>query len=145
MTKELLSTPENLDLLKRIRQKYKHSDDVQKNVNDIISNCSHSLESKWSPLISFNFFELFCYINMFLCSVMLWGVRKATSHWESNPGHLAWASVAQQWANYGRCLSWVQFLVTAGFSLIANGNYCILAREYSGVVQQAVPDMLGLL
>ena len=46
MTEEILCTPQNLDLLKDIQQKYKHSDDVQKNVNDIISNCSHSLESK---------------------------------------------------------------------------------------------------
>ena len=46
MTEQILCTPQNLDLLKRIQQRYKHSHDVQKNVNDIILNCSHSLESK---------------------------------------------------------------------------------------------------
>ena len=46
ITEQILCTSENLELLKRIQQRYKHSDVVQMNVSDISSKYFHEFESK---------------------------------------------------------------------------------------------------
>lgn len=40
ITDQILNTSENLELLKRVQQRYEHSDVVQMNVNDIFLKCS---------------------------------------------------------------------------------------------------------
>ena len=46
ITEQILCTSENLELLKRVQQRYKHSDVVQMNVSDISSKYFHGFESK---------------------------------------------------------------------------------------------------
>ena len=46
ITEKILHTYENLELLKHIQQRYKHSDVVCMYVSDILLKCSHGSKSK---------------------------------------------------------------------------------------------------
>ena len=46
ITEKILHTHENLECLKNIQQRYKHSDVIRMNVSDILLKCSHGYRSK---------------------------------------------------------------------------------------------------